>query len=54
MLTQYTTYADGFNSGVLESFMSGGAPRPALAAWSAVPEYVGAPQLQRVDWRPQA
>jgi hypothetical protein len=54
MLTQYTTYADGFNSGVLESFISGGAPRPALAAWSAVPEYVGAPQLQRADWRPQA
>ena len=51
MLTQYTTYADGFNSGLLES---SGAPRPALAAWSAVPEYVGAPQLQRADWRPQA
>jgi hypothetical protein len=53
MLTQYTTYADvNFNSGVLEPFP--GPPRPALGAWSAVPEYVGAPQLQRADWRPQA
>jgi hypothetical protein len=49
MVTQYTTYADGFNSGVLEG---NGTPRPALAAWSAVPEYVAAP-VQRAAWRPQ-
>jgi hypothetical protein len=49
MLTQYTTYADGFNSGVLNG---NGTPRPALAAWSAVPEYVASP-VQRADWRPQ-
>jgi hypothetical protein len=49
MLTQYTTYADGFNSGVLNG---NGTPRPALAAWNAVPEYV-APPMQRADWRPQ-
>ena len=52
MLTQYTTYADGFNSGVLESAVSGGAPRRALAAWNAVPEYVS-PPAQRAAWRPQ-
>jgi hypothetical protein len=50
MLTQYTTYADpGFDDGLLET---GGAPRPALAAWSAVPEYV-APVAPRLDWAPQ-
>jgi hypothetical protein len=52
MLTQYTTYADGFNSGVLETAASGGAPRPALAAWTNMPEYVAAP-VQRAAWRPQ-
>ena len=53
MVTQYTTYADpGFDSGVLEPAASGGAPRPALAAWCAVPEYHAAP-VQRAAWRPQ-
>jgi hypothetical protein len=52
MVTQYTTYADDFNSGVLEPHKSGGVPRPALAAWCAVPEYVAAP-VQRAAWRPQ-
>ena len=51
MLTQYTTYADGFNSGVLEA-RAPEAPRPALKAWSDVPEYVAAP-VQRAAWRPQ-
>jgi hypothetical protein len=53
MLTQYTTYADvNFNSGLLEAASQGGAGRPALTAWSAVPEYVAAP-VQRAAWRPQ-
>ena len=52
MITQYTTYADGFNSGVLETAASGGVPRPALAAWCNVPEYVASP-VQRAAWRPQ-
>lgn len=49
LITQYTTYADGFNSGVLEG---NGTPRPALAAWCAVPEFHAAP-VQRAAWRPQ-
>jgi hypothetical protein len=49
LMTQYTTYADGFNSGVLDG---NGVPRPALAAWSAMPEYVAAP-VQRAAWRAQ-
>jgi len=52
LMTQYTTYTDGFNSGVLETAASGGAPRPALAAWCAMPEYVAAP-VQRAAWRAQ-
>jgi hypothetical protein len=54
MVTQYTTYADTrFDDGLLEAASAGGAPRPALAAWSAVPEYI-APVAPRPDWRPQA
>ncbi|WP_028066217.1 hypothetical protein [Solirubrobacter soli] len=49
LMTQYTTYADGFNSGVLDG---NGVPRPALAAWSEMPEYVASP-VQRAAWRPQ-
>jgi hypothetical protein len=53
MLTQYTTFADpGFDDGLLEAAGAGGAPRPALAAWCAVPEYV-APVAPRADWAPQ-
>jgi hypothetical protein len=53
MVTQYTTYADtNFDDGMLEPAAVGGAPRAALAAWSAVPEYVAAP-VQRAAWRPQ-
>ncbi len=51
MMTQYTTYADSFNSGVLEAG-AGGAPRPALKSWCDVPEYFAAP-VQRAAWRPQ-
>jgi hypothetical protein len=53
MLTQYTTYADpDFDDGLLEAAGAGGAPRPALTAWSAVPEYL-APVAPRPDWAPQ-
>ena len=52
MLTQYTTYADGFNSGVLDAHVAGGTPRPALKSWCDVPEYFAAP-VQRAAWRPQ-
>jgi hypothetical protein len=52
LMTQYTTYADGFNSGVLEPFAVFAVPRPALKSWCDVPEFVAAP-VQRVAWRPQ-
>lgn len=53
MVTQYTTYADSaFDDGLLEQAILGGAPRPALAAWCEMPEYVPAP-VQRAAWRPQ-
>jgi hypothetical protein len=53
MLTQYLTYSDAnFDSGLLDTLGSGGAERPALAAWSAVPEYL-APVAPRTDWAVQ-
>ena len=53
MFTQYTTYADpNFDDGFFEPFALGGAPRPAFAAWCAVPEFHAAP-VQRAAWRPQ-
>ena len=52
MLTQYTTYADGSTAACSTSVVLGGAARPALKAWSDVPEYVAAP-VQRAAWRPQ-
>jgi hypothetical protein len=53
MLTQYLTFTDpGSDSGLLEAAGIGGAPRPALAAWNAVPEYL-APVASRADWAPQ-
>jgi hypothetical protein len=53
MVTQYTTFADRFfDDGLLDEAILGGAPRPALAAWCAVPEYVASP-VQRAAWRPQ-
>jgi hypothetical protein len=53
MVTQYTTFADpNFDDGLLDAAAAGGAPRPALAVWSNVPEYLPAP-VQRAAWRPQ-
>jgi hypothetical protein len=53
MLTQYLTFSDtNFDSGLLDAASRGGAERPALAAWSAMPEYT-APVAPRADWAVQ-
>ena len=51
-MTQYTTYADGFNERRARDRRERRRPRPALAAWCAMPEYVAAP-VQRAAWRAQ-